>query len=203
MHCVLLTCLFWRSLSSFMSLFCLTRPEDRERVIPPLAPRPLPVASEEMAPTDLDPVIMANSNESEVEGRKRGMRGKGVVDDEWGQMASKKNLFSMKDIFNWFLVACTRLYKSLCRSVRRSVGPSVRPPFTFFSFSCALSSVWALLPLPNSTRLVLSCIRTCFLKRTRLAVEEHRTHMRDWWYTYGEVKLMRVYSLRQFAYLTP
>ena len=56
-----------------MSLFCLTSPEDRERVIPPFAPRPLPVASEEMAPTDLDADIIANSKESE----------RGRAGDEW------------------------------------------------------------------------------------------------------------------------
>ena len=34
---------------------------------------------------------------------------------------------------SWFLVACTRLYKSLCRSVGPSVCPSVGPSrFTFF-----------------------------------------------------------------------
>ena len=38
-----------------------------------------------------------------------------------------------------FLVACTRFYKSLCRSVRRSVSRSVRPShFTFFAFLSSL-----------------------------------------------------------------
>ena len=36
----------------------------------------------------------------------------------------------------YFLVACTRLYKSLCRSVRRSVGPSVRPSVKLYFFCC-------------------------------------------------------------------
>ena len=34
-------------------------------------------------------------------------------------------------LFSFFLVACTRLYKPLCRSVRRSVGPSVRHTLLF------------------------------------------------------------------------
>ena len=43
-----------------------------------------------------------------------------------------------------FLVACTRLYKSLCRSVGRSVGPSVRPSRCAFLcvFQC-FNEFWA------------------------------------------------------------
>ena len=61
-----------------MSLFDLTMPEDRERGIapPPVPPappppRPLPVAIEEMAPTDLDAVIIDTSRES-AKGKSRG-----------------------------------------------------------------------------------------------------------------------------------
>ena len=36
--------------------------------------------------------------------------------------------------FSLFLVACTRLYKSLCRSVGRSVGPSVGRSVTLYFF---------------------------------------------------------------------
>ena len=79
-----------------------------------------------------------------------------------------------------FLVACTRLYKSLCRSVRRSVGPSVGPPLTKMSRISTIRlfqrwrrsvTIWRaplevytalLLPLPKSTRLMTPCIRPCF-----------------------------------------
>ena len=69
--------------------------------------------------------------------------------------------------------------RSIGPSVHRSIGPSVRrsvrPPFTFFSFSCALSSFWALLPLPNSTRLV----RTCFFPEAL----DYRGSGKNVWYS--------------------
>ena len=77
-----------------------------------------------------------------------------------------------------FLVACTRLYKSLCRSVRPSVRLSPVYFFQFFLWFEQFLSITAPAlpcpapqkkPLPNSTRLVLSCIRTCYiLKRINL-----------------------------------
>ena len=39
-----------------------------------------------------------------------------------------------------FLVACTRLYNPLCRSVRPSVGPSVRHTLLFFTITSILRS---------------------------------------------------------------
>ena len=78
-----------------------------------------------------------------------------------------------------FLVACTRLYTSLCRSVRRSVRPSVRPSVGRKSlrFASLFSAFRAerrsdlsycpcpttILPLPTRTRLMLPCIRPCSL----------------------------------------
>ena len=47
-----------------------------------------------------------------------------------------------------FLVACTRLHNPLCRSVRPSVGWSVRGLVTL-GFSWRLQAVWGLLLLPN------------------------------------------------------
>merc|ERR1719173_92690 len=51
-----------------------------------------------------------------------------------------------------FLVACTRLYKTLCRSVRPSVRPSVTSIFDCV-FCCFEACRNSLLPLPNRTRL--------------------------------------------------
>ena len=45
-----------------------------------------------------------------------------------GQFTSKKNMMHGKN----FLVTCTQLYMSLYRSVRQSVGPSIRDHFLFF-----------------------------------------------------------------------
>ena len=42
-----------------------------------------------------------------------------------------REVFLVPDMFGIFLVACTRLYKSLCWSVGRSVGPSVRHTVEF------------------------------------------------------------------------
>ena len=44
-----------------------------------------------------------------------------------GQFTSKKNMMHGKN----FLVMCTQLYMSLYRSVRQSVGPSIRDHFLF------------------------------------------------------------------------
>ena len=60
-----------------------------------------------------------------------------------------------------FLVACTRLYTPLCRSVGRSVGQSVgRLVGRSVGRSLTRSALPStLLPLPNPNTL---CIRTCF-----------------------------------------
>jgi len=47
---------------------------------------------------------------------------------------SSKLDMSIPVVWGSFLVACTRLYKPLCRSVRRSVGPSVRRSVTLYFF---------------------------------------------------------------------
>ena len=50
----------------------------------------------------------------------------------WNALEESVN-FEMT-LISAFLVACTRLYKPLCRSVRRSVGPSVSPSVTLYFF---------------------------------------------------------------------
>ena len=75
---------------------------------------------------------------------------------------SAKTAFSYQ--FGLFLVACMRLYKSLCRSVCRSVRtPSTKTSQigTIRRFQPWRWSVM-LLPLPKSTQLMLPCIRPCF-----------------------------------------
>ena len=48
----------------------------------------------------------------------------------------------VRDRTDHFLVACTRFYNPLCRSVGPSVGPSVRPShFTFFVFLRSVASL--------------------------------------------------------------
>ena len=82
-------------------------------------------------------------------------------------LGKEKNIFTIdKRLYNGidghsFLVACTRLYKSLCRSVGLSVGRSVGrsvclSPLCFFG---VLRAVFSSPLLPNHTRLMLSCIR--------------------------------------------
>ena len=62
-----------------------------------------------------------------------------------------------------FLVACTQLYTSLCRSVRQSVITSRFWAFraerrAYFSYCPCPATI---LPLPTRTRLMLPCIRPC------------------------------------------
>ena len=66
-----------------------------------------------------------------------------------------------------FLVACTRLYTSLCRLVSRSVGPSIITS-RFWAFRAKGRADFSycpcpatILPLPTRTRLMLPCIRPC------------------------------------------
>ena len=71
-------------------------------------------------------------------------------------------------VFSQFLVACTRLYTSLCRSVGWSKITSRFWAFrakrrTDFSFCPA-----TILPLPTHTWLMLPCIRPCFSLKTLL-----------------------------------
>ena len=71
-----------------------------------------------------------------------------------------------------FLVACTRHYTSLCRSVRPSVRPkSLRFASLFSTFSGKRRSDLSYCPcpttillLPTRTRLMLPCIRPCSMK---------------------------------------
>ena len=75
-----------------------------------------------------------------------------------------------------FLVACTQLYTSLCRSVVLSVCPSVRPKsLSFFRrlefnrdqirallrLESYCPCPTTILPLPTRTQLMLPCIRPC------------------------------------------
>ena len=68
------------------------------------------------------------------------------------------------NIISWFLVACTRLYTPLCRSVGWLVGWLVclsdgrSVTHLFFQRFWA---VFASLLLPNRTRLILPCTRPC------------------------------------------
>ena len=61
----------------------------------------------------------------------------------------------------YFLVACTRLYKSLWWSVRPPVCSSI-PLLLFFAVLDIWAQKFALLLLPNSTRLVLPWTRPCY-----------------------------------------
>ena len=59
--------------------------------------------------------------------------GSGRNPNQISSITVKRNtaLYETRMVVKNFLVACSRLYKSLCRSVGRSVG---RSPFTFFAF---------------------------------------------------------------------
>ena len=73
-----------------------------------------------------------------------------------------------------FLVACTRLYTSLCWSVHPSVGRSVCPlviTSRFWAFRAKRRAYLSycpcpdnILPLPTRTRLMLPCIRPCSIE---------------------------------------
>ena len=71
-----------------------------------------------------------------------------------------------------FLVACTRLYTSLCRSVCPSIGRSIITS-RFWAFRAKRRADFSycpcpatILPLPNRTQLMLPCIQPCFSLNT-------------------------------------